>query len=389
MVRRFTGRLGRAAWAGLDERRDLPFVIGNSNFRHTEFLLERYGDALDPAALRQAFCEALLWTLASVPDVQRRCDVARSAHLCGLGELLADPEFQRLVRGGVTADNAGRLVTPLVARWGPAFVCAQPSQRVSAALDVYYMRYHSILQEIERGAGQRLSRELLGEQGGRLIEPMPGYSAFVALLKGWLAPEDAEALFEPLHDQLQPAASGVRPAGAEPGPARLARLARRFQRSPAKLALVTASSEYEARAVMREVLRVTAEEVQGWPLAAARRGRLLERLASERTVFDGFVNASDAHEARLKPHRDLYSIALFQMSIPRSEYACCMGLEDTEPGIVALRAAGVGCAIALPNRDTHRQDYRAAARVLAGGLPELLLVHNLMLTDEAEPAGPE
>src|SRR5262245_6956820 len=35
MVRRMTGRLGRAEWAGLDPILDHPFVIGNSNFRHT------------------------------------------------------------------------------------------------------------------------------------------------------------------------------------------------------------------------------------------------------------------------------------------------------------------------------------------------------------------
>jgi beta-phosphoglucomutase-like phosphatase (HAD superfamily) len=55
-------------------------------------------------------------------------------------------------------------------------------------------------------------------------------------------------------------------------------------------------------------------------------------------------------------------------------------LEDTEPGIIALRAAGIGCAVALPNRDTSRQDYSAATVIIEGGLPELILIHNLLLS---------
>ena len=52
MVRRVTGWLDRARWPGLDRQRDYPFVIGSSNYRHTEFLLERYGTHVDQAALR-------------------------------------------------------------------------------------------------------------------------------------------------------------------------------------------------------------------------------------------------------------------------------------------------------------------------------------------------
>jgi hypothetical protein len=37
--------------------------------------------------------------------------------------------------------------------------------------------------------------------------------------------------------------------------------------------------------------------------------------------------------------------------------------------------------VALPNRDTSRQDYQAAAKVIRGGLPELILVHNLLLRE--------
>mgnify|MGYP000741428782 CR=1 FL=1 len=380
MVRRVTGRLDKSQWSGLDPHGDYPHVIGNSNFRHTEFLLQRYGAQIDQSAFTRAFFEALLWTRACMPDVGRRQAVVENARHCGLGELLQDADFSRLATGGQVSDeNVARLVEPLLNKYGPAFHPAHESQRVAAALDIYYMRYHSILRALEAGQGERLARELLGSGDRRLVEPMPGYEVFVPLVKGWLGAE-ADALFELLRDHLLHQA-GYAAAEVDATRPRLVRLAEHFRRQPARIALVTASIAYEAQACMKEVVRVMAERVAGWPLSAADRGRLADHLADYRAVYDGFVCASDTWEARLKPHRDLYSLALFQMSVPKEEYCLCVGLEDTEPGIIALRAAGVGCAIALPNRDTHRQNYTAASAVLRGGLPELILLCNLLLPE--------
>jgi len=382
MVRRFTGRLTPARWPGLDEKLDYPHVIGNSNYRHTEFLVERYREHLNHEAFRQAFFEAVCWTLAAMDDPQRRRDVTQNARNCGLSGLLDDAEFKRLVNGGtVTGKNVGTLVAPFVRRFGGAFRYDHFGELVSAALDIYYLRYHSILRLIEQGRGEELSRELLGKPGRRLIEPMPGYEVFVSLIKGWLGSE-IDGLYEMLRDEplCHPSVEHS-PAQLDAARPRLARLAEHFQRQPAKLALVTASISYEARASMKEVMAVAAERVRAWPIAGEYRDRVGERLADPRPVFDSFVNASDACEHRLKPHRDLYSLALQQMSIPKSDYCHCVGLEDTEPGIIALRAAGIGCAVALPNRDTSRQDYSAATMVIKGGLPKLILVHNLLLPD--------
>jgi hypothetical protein len=382
-VRRFTGRATPADWPGLDEKLDYPHVIGNSNFRHTEFLVERYRQHLNHEAFRQAFFEAVCWTLAVMDDPQRRRDVMQSARHCGLGDLLDDGDFGWLVSSStVTAENVGRLVAPFVQRFGHAFRYDHLGQFVAAALDIYYLRYHSILRLIEQGRGEELSRELLGEGGRRLIEPMLGYDVFVPLIKGWLGYE-IDGLYEMLRGELlrDPSVDHSE-AGFEAARPRFARLVEHFRRNPAKLALVTASISYEAHASMKEVMAVTCERVRGWPIARADRDHIAERLADHRAVFDGFVNASDACEHRLKPHRDLYSLALQRMSIPREDYRFCVGLEDTEPGIIALRAAGVGCAVALPNRDTSRQDYSAAAMVIKGGLPELILRCNLLLPDE-------
>jgi beta-phosphoglucomutase-like phosphatase (HAD superfamily) len=382
MVRRLTGRMTPADWPGLDRKLDYPFVIGNSNFRHTEFLVRRYRDRLHHESFRQAFFEALVWTLANIPDTRRRREVEQNARNCGLRELLVDAEFQRLAGGGeIPFDRVGTLVEPLIRRFGAAFTHDNESDRVSAALDIYYLRYHHILDSIARGEGDRLSRELLGTAGRRLVEPMPGYEVFVPLVKGCLGPA-ADALYESLREYAVEHSGGKLTRGdLDRLRPRLPRLAEQFRRSPAKLALVTASIRYEAEAVMHEILRQIAARAAAWPIPAERHEELTARLADPTSVFDGFVTANDAHEARLKPHRDLYSIALFQMSIRREEYPLCVGLEDTEPGIIALRAAGVGCAVAMPNRDTAAQNYQAAVRVVHGGLPELILVHNCLLRD--------
>ena len=386
MVRRFTGLLSPADWPGLDPVKDYPHVIGNSNYRHTEFLVGRYRNRLDMAALRQGFFEALVWTLASMTDPQRRRDVAGTAVTCGLQEMLKDASFRKLVASPIEAADAARAVEPLLARWGAAFRCDHDGEIVRAALDIYYMRYHSIMRRIERGEGGSLSRELLGEAGRNLIEPMPGYDVFVPLVRGWLG-DEVDALYEPLREALL----------AHPGPThsraefdawrpRLRSLAARFRAAPARLALVTASIAYETHVSMAEVFRVMGERVGAWPVPAGVRERVASGLADYRACFDGFVNASDACEHRLKPHRDLYSLALHQMSIPNTDYASCVGLEDTEPGIISLRAAGVGCAVALPNHDTSGQDYAAATEVVRGGLPELILARNLLLVEVPVPS---
>lgn len=381
MVRRITGRPTAEAWGGLDVRLDHPHVIGSSNFRHTEFLLRRYREHVRPAAFTQAFVEAVCWTLACMYDPQRRRDVAQNARNCGLGPLLDDDEFRRLVRSKtVDLESLPRLVEPFVIRYGPAFHAAHESEQVAAALDVYYMRYHSILQRLQQDEGERVAREIFGAGGRALVEPMPGYDVLLPLVKGWLG-DEIDALFEPLRQYLldHPAVEHGR-VELDAARPRLRRLAAHFRARPAKVALVTASIAYEAQACMKEVMRVVAGRVQAWGVPAGSRARLAERLADYRGVFDAFVTASDACEPRLKPHRDLYSLALFRMAIPRAEYGCCLGLEDTEPGIIALRAAGIGCAVALPNRDTSGQDYTAATEVIKGGLPELMLMRNLLLS---------
>ncbi|MCX7847007.1 MAG: hypothetical protein N2595_03110 [bacterium] len=374
MLRRITGRINPDAWPGLDPVHDVPFVIGNSNFRHTEFLFTRYRSAIDPTAFRSSVMEAWLWTLLHMRDRQRLAEVRRHIHLCDAAAVLNDPELLSAFANPPAPPEITQLIARLVARYAHSVRPSHDSLAVAAALDVYYHRYHELLQRIERGEADALAQELLGAQR-HLIAPMPGYAIFVALVKGWLSDAAARA--------LAPVLRAAHPRSTAPAPhdlPTLLRLAQHFRSLPAKLALVTASIAYEAHVSMQEVLRVIRHEITTWPLPTAARDELSARFTNYHTVFDGFVTASDAWEARLKPHRDLYSIALYQMGVPSTAYSTCMAIEDTEPGIIAARAAGFGITIALPNRDTARQNYAKAARVLHAGLPELILDHSLMLT---------
>jgi beta-phosphoglucomutase-like phosphatase (HAD superfamily) len=378
MVRRFTGRLTKDEWLGLDPIADYPHVIGNSNFRHTEFLVDRYEAHLNEEALREAFFEAVVWTLRSMTDAQRLRDIALDARNCGLGPMLDDPAFRSAMKDGpIEADEAPAEAAPWLATYSRLFTHPSRAALISAALDVYYYRYHSILRLVERGEGQRLSRELLGEAGRRLVEPMPGYAVFFALVKGALGEEAAR--LAPHILTLLPEGNASRGLTEADAAARLRELGRRYAQRPARIALVTASIAYETHATVAAIFDVMREQAEDWPVSADTRKRVLALFSDYRAAYDGFVCATDASEARLKPHRDLYTIALYQMSVPKDEYRYCVGLEDTEPGIISLRAAGVGCAVALPNHDTSRQDYRAAALTVKGGLPELMLTHNLML----------
>jgi len=152
-------------------------------------------------------------------------------------------------------------------------------------------------------------------------------------------------------------------------------LGRHFERSPAKIGVVSSSIAYEADIVLREVFRALREEVDRWLAGAERRDRAAAGFDNYRAFYDACVTASDSSEIRLKPHRDLYCIALHKMRIGPEELDRVVGFEDSESGIIGIRAAGVGLCVAVPFKDTEGHDFSAAAFRLRGGLPEALLGH--------------
>lgn len=377
MVRRVTNHLTEDQWPGLDAEKDIPYVIGNSNFRHTEFLLTRYADAVDDDAFCTAFIETLLWTLAHMTDHARREDVILNAKNCGLGAFLHDETCAAYIAdASCTEEMCATWARELAATWRTHFAPPHFTARVAAALDIYYYRYHAILQQMQEGDSREIARALLHDENAKLVAPMPGYGVFLCLIKGWLSPEGAAALAPHVR-----ACHATDSAPRDDDASRLAALAAYFTAHPACISLVTASIAFEAHCVMKEVIRLVREDAAAWPIPEEDRARIAEHTRDYLQVFDGFVTASDASEARLKPHRDLYSIALHDMAVPREHYSGVMAIEDTEPGILSARAAGCGIAVALPNHDTSQQNYAKASAALRGGLPELLLDKRLYLSE--------
>ena len=107
---------------------------------------------------------------------------------------------------------------------------------------------------------------------------------------------------------------------------------------------------------------------------------IIDKFETYQKYYDGFVTASDSNEIRLKPHRDLYSIALHKLAVPKNDFNKVIGFEDSESGTIAIRAAGIGRAVAVPFAKTEGHNLDAASYISKGGLPEIILKQNLFLS---------
>lgn len=367
-VRKAMGPAGME-WTGLDPQRDYPNVIGNSTTKHVEYLVDAYGARFDAHALGQAFLAAAGWTLRHSRDEQRRQQVRINLRRAGWDEdTITD-----------LADGAGeknRMAPQTPAPASPPIT--RRELQVQACIDVYYQRYHEILAAIEAGDRKFLTA-IPGVDADRpLIEPMPGVAVTLALLSGDLGGEAGKLA------GLLPAPDAMKTAGRDgsaltDAQTTLVHLGRFFGDHPVRLALVTSSIRYEAEVVMGEVFGAIRKEVAGWPVSDTVKARLDARFASPDACYDAFVTASDSSEIRLKPFRDLYSIALQQTGVDPADFDAVIGFEDSQSGTVAIRAAGIGRCVAVPFHETGGHDFDAASLVAHGGLPEVLIQHRFFM----------
>lgn len=325
-VRRMSGNPGLV----LDKTRDYPHIIGNSTTRHVEYLMAEYRGSFDLSATKAAFLEAVAWTIRHSKDKGRQNEArtARDLFLYESPSAISDINEILLVRIGV---------------------------------EIYYQRYHFILSSIDKGEGDDLSAELTG--GRPLIEPMEGIALFLVFIKGWLG-EELDFIQE--YFKLKPASFD-----------KLRNIAGKFADHSTGVGLITSSTSYEASIVLSEVFRLIRKEISEWPISAARKKSILARFKSYGTYYDAVVTASDSSEIRLKPHRDLYSIALQRLAYKPGYIV--LGLEDSESGILALRAAGVPYAVAVPFEHTRGHDLQAAWKVADGGARSVLFDDLLFL----------
>ena len=368
MVRRCSGRQTDPDWPALSPESDYPHIIGNSTTKHVEFLVLKYRDQFLPRAVFDAYLRGTCWTLTAGRDPQRRRDARATLQACALAGI---PETL-LTAGPVDApvlpdETLSQCYAANAAAWDRCL--EDPALLTRIGVEIYYHRYHEVLEAIGRGENAP-GLDGIAAESGRLVRPMSGIGIFLALIKGILG-EHAGAC-----------AGLLRPDSGKREQQTLAGLGRYFLEQPALVGLVTSSILYEADIVLGEIFRQLVEETDTWPVPESIRQTARAAFKDHHRFYDTVVTATDSHEIRLKPHRDLYSIALFQMGLGPEDFCRVAGFEDSESGSIAMRAAGIGLACAVPFHMTERHSFEAAAWVCPGGLPEVLLDHRLFLLQQ-------
>jgi len=379
MIRLITNRRTIKQWSGLDQIKDYPHVIGNSTTKHVEFLIKKYKKFIRLPYLRQTYFSAVAWTLARGQDENRKSEVKNNlANLSGSAMTLQKSLTPLEINKGVNDNQLRRAGSTLLKQFGRKINPQSLNDLVRLGIDVYYHRYHYILGKIASGQGKSLQKELKLDK--RLIEPMPAIGVYLSLIKGWLG-RDLNNFYEYLSNFMlcNPRLSYSKEA-LERNKGRLKKLGVYYQKNPAKIAVVTSSIEYEAVIVLNEVFKVIREQISDWPVSTAKKTELKKKFSSFDNVYDGFISASDSSEMRLKPHRDLFSLALHRLGLEPKDFNKVIGYEDSESGLLAIRAAGISKSVAVPFTATEGHDLSSASECLYGGLPEAILIHNSFLS---------
>ena len=359
MVRKISDRMDLSQWHGLDEGKDYPHIIGNSTTRHVEYLIDTYRFNIDEKAIVKAFIEAAVWFFRYGKDPSRVKEVQVSCKILNCEGIendieLTDKELVRKYKNSCQIDSKSKIVR--------------------ASIDIYYRRYHEILMAVDKNEAIPMAELIHDMNIKNLIEPMPGVAIFISMIKGWLSETDVKDLTPVLKKEY-----AIKTGTEYDKDSDISELASYFKVQPVKLALVTSSIFYEADIVIRQVFEAVRNEIKSWPLKAEKKRELDRCFSNYHRVYDAFVTANDSHEIRLKPHRDLYSIALNTLHVALQDLDKVMGFEDSESGTIAIRAAGIPCAVALPFAETAGHDLSAASQIVQGGLPEVILEHKLFL----------
>jgi beta-phosphoglucomutase-like phosphatase (HAD superfamily) len=370
MVRRMSGLLKKTQWKGVDHHKDLPYIIGNSTTRHVEYLLNKYEDLLQPGLIATEFLYAARWTLHHGMDMQRKSEVVQNLKKLELSGALDD------IMNHAEQDE-------LIEKWAARIANLDFNTKVNLGIDIYYETYHRILALLKEGQAAEVRRQVFGEAATdeNLISPMPGIPVLIPLLKGWLG-EEAGQLAELLISDYEKSTGHTLDEVQKTAFSKtLVELGVLFAGQPVKIGLVTSSIFYEADIVIREVYGVMSRVIEQSNLSENRKEIILAAYRDYNRVYDAFVTATDSSEIRLKPHRDLYSIALHKTGLMPADFDKVIGFEDSESGTIAIRAAGIGCCVAVPFAQTLSHNLEAAAHILPGGVPEALFGCGLFLNE--------
>lgn len=365
MVRRMSGKLSPTDWKGLDHDKDYPHIIGNSTTKHVEYLIETYQNFIVDEAVKTEFVKAAWWTLNFGQDEQRKQEVVQNLKKKGIAKLT---EVTKELKKEQLEDFTQKIQA------------LNFSDYVNLGIDIYYEVYHRILSRLKSGEQAEIRKQVFGttDTEKSLIAPMPGIPVLLPLLKGWLGDEAPELSAELMKAYKEKAGEDC-PIPEAQVKEILSELSAKFSVEPVKIGLVTSSIFYEAEIVINQVMAEIKRFVEQSPLSDKIKTHILEQLGDYHNIYDAFVTATDSSEIRLKPHRDLYSIALHKAGVMPEKFNEVLGFEDSQSGTVAIRAAGIGCCIAVPFAQTSAHNLEAAVHTLKNGVPSAIVDYKLFL----------
>jgi len=373
MVRQMSGLTTKETWSGLDHD-DYPYIIGNSTTKHVEYLIKKYQGIFNIENILDAYFKAVVWTLMLGHDEGRKEEIRNNLSALDCKALIESKHFTEFIaKENQTRDSMDEFASFIRNVYGPRINLTSLSDYVRMGIDIYYQKYHEILRDLSLGKRAEVITSLSFPEGKRLIEPMPSIGIFIALIKGWLNEEIAGLIPRLLLNYKTKSGKDFIVEDEEKLKNSLTETAAYFAGNPAKLAVVTSSIAYEANIVLGEVFKVLQEEVQEWEISRSKKLKIEMMFGDYKKIYDGIITASDSNEIRLKPHRDLYSIALHKLSIAKSDFGKVIGFEDSESGSIAIRAAGIGRCVVVPFSQTSGHNFRAASIIAEGGLSEIIL----------------
>lgn len=379
MVRVISGLESHSLWKGLDRIADYPNIIGNSTTKHIEYLIQKYNSGIKADNLKRSYIFAALWTLVYSQDINRVNEVITNLKKFLSAKSAKDFISLRKDKLSASRKNFEALVNLAVKKFLSKFHIHGKDDIVRAGIDIYYQRYHEILHRVKKGESHKLQKELGLDTGKALIEPMQGAPVFLPLLKGLLGKEAGKLTHLLIEDYVKKDSTFTPAEPIDSYRERLNRLGIHFEKNPVKIAVVTSSIQYEAEIVLSQLFDEIRSSISNWKISASRKNKILTRFSSPIDFYDAIVTATDSSEIRLKPHRDLYSIALYKLGIPKSSFGNVIGLEDSESGTIAIRAAGVGKSIAVPFAHTQGHNLSGATLIAEGGIPEVIFKHNIFI----------
>lgn len=380
MIRKFSGRIDNRSWKGLNPKEDYPHIIGNSTTKHVEYLITKYSKSFKKNEVIKSFLFAAAWTLIFGKDNQRKSEVVLNLKSFNCHCLINDKYLDKFNKLTPLLDEEKEQLTEyLFNKYKNNFSSFGFNDYVRLGIDVYYQRYHEILERIRLGESKFIAEELFGDTHKHLIEAMPGIPVLLPMIKG-LITEHHDLFFDYLLKAFEhKTGKAFNTFNSEKARKNFIKLCQNFQVAPIKTAIVTSSIFYEADIVLREVFKVISSELNNLIPDSSFKKNLLQKFSDYNFYYDAVVTANDSSEIRLKPHRDLYSIALFKLNVSKEDFDKVIGFEDSESGTIAIRAAGIGLSVAVPFAETSGHNLKAATYVCKGGLPEVILKHNLFI----------